>query len=608
MSNLVVPEQFPNGLQEFIDTREAVRKPREYLYARAGLLFNGENVSFMHERLCEHLGGIELNREFNTPNVDSEKAPLEVSTRMRKLYELLEDRKVILGTQAIRGITLNQPASSCSIPIKLELSDRAEFCESIRRQFKSNQGIGINLSDTQEPVERMLDVHRVAEEVANDGEVGRRNVGNMILFEIDASRFDDPIYMSNLYQIISAKRTQNLPHYNISLVVPDSFMEAAQVSGTKEHSLLFKIADAARDTGDPGILFKDRLNRGNPNIVSAPYSDVPPCCEIGLAKGELCHFSFLDLSKFVKAREGGGFELDYGALDDAVEVLTYATNDMIDHTLSILAPSEIPQVRDRRKIGIGVAGVGDLLVKLGITYDSDEALKVVKNLVGRVNFKSKSTSHQMGLKYGSPPSMGYEDNLYRDPDFLKSQLGSGELTSVPSEDIDKLAHDISETGALFNPGGTVALPPTGVTARLLGTSFSIEPQFKIYETDPDTLDRTVKPIYTEYLKSRGYSDDRMWKIIEEALIRETFQGIADLASEDQSVLRKSDEIPIAGHLGMCGALAGKSRVVDDGLSKTLTFKPGATSQDVMDAYLSSYGLDLLSISVYVAKGKVATAN
>ena len=141
----------------------------------------------------------------------------------------------------------------------------------------------------------------------------------------------------------------------------------------------------------------DRINRDNPIPGAGRYESVAPCAEVGLVPGETCQFGYINLGAFVS---NGTLQID--ELRNTVMLLTQALDDCLEISLKAYQVEVSREVVElRRKIGIGVCGLADMLIKLSIPYDSEAGRSLAKDVVALVNFVSKEASHQLGKSRGS---------------------------------------------------------------------------------------------------------------------------------------------------------------------------------------------------------------
>src|SRR3989344_3541694 len=151
---------------------------------------------------------------------------------------------------------------------------------------------------------------------------------------------------------------------------------------------------------------------------------------------------------------------------------------------------------------------------------------------------SKLTSHKLSKERGPCIGMAEQNSKYLKPGFLSSQLGNGSLRSVTQQEIDELEREIIETKQMRNAGGTVGLPPTGITSILLDTSPSIEPLFSVYSHSGL---QEVNPAIVEYLTQRGYEGKELESILDKGKSEATFQNIKELSEHERLMLKIGTE-------------------------------------------------------------------
>jgi ribonucleoside-diphosphate reductase alpha chain len=312
------------------------------------------------------------------------------------------------------------------------------------------------------------------------------------------------------------------------------------------------------------------------------YSSVAPCAEVGLLPGETCQFGYINLGAFV---ENGEINLSRIALTS--ELLVQA----LDNCLEISARAyQVPLSRlvleNRRKIGVGICGLADMFIRLGIPYHSAEARILARDIVAFINYQTKIKSHELALERGSFSAMNlvvgcrYNDN----PGFLEQKYGGEDTKWVSADNWKALGKKIRETKMLRHCS-TVALPPTGRSGLVISASTGIEPLFLLTGIDGELLpcvDDTMRTI----LNSEERQSIRASGKIE-------FCGNADRMLS--GVFATSTQISPKDQMLMLSSLQG---VVDEAISKTINLPSFATIEDVEELYMSAYTENLKGITIY----------
>ncbi|HEY96702.1 MAG TPA: vitamin B12-dependent ribonucleotide reductase, partial [Dehalococcoidia bacterium] len=398
---------------------------------------------------------------------------------------------------------------------------------------------------------------------------GTRRGANMGILNIDHP---------DIMKFITAKEKMDaLTNFNISVALTSDFMEAVksdaeyelinphnnEVTGKLNAKEVFdKIVDMAWRTGDPGIVFIDRINKDNPTPHLGNIESTNPCGEQPLLPYESCNLASINLSKMVKAR-GNACEIDYDKLADTVKKGVRFLDDVID--VNRFPLEQIAEMtRKTRKIGLGIMGFADMLVMLGVPYNSREALKVAAELMGFINEQATRASVALAEERGVFPA--FEGSIYDKPN-----------------------------GPRLRNATRTTIAPTGTLSMIAGCSSGIEPLFALSYTKT-VLDGTpfveVNPYFEKAARDGGfYSEELMKKLAEGA-------HLADIKGVPEEVIKlfvTAHEITPEWHVKMQAAF---QRATDNAVSKTINFPQDATREDVANAYKLAYEEGLKGITIY----------
>jgi len=398
---------------------------------------------------------------------------------------------------------------------------------------------------------------------------GTRRGANMGILNIDHP---------DIMKFITAKEDMTaLTNFNISVALTSDFMEAVkadadyelvnphtkEVTGTLKAKEVFdKIVDMAWRTGDPGIVFIDRINDNNPTPHLGKIESTNPCGEQPLLPYESCNLASINLSRMVKVN-GSAYKIDYERLGDTVRKGVRFLDNVIDVNKFPLPQIE-KMTKNTRKIGLGIMGFADMLVMLGIPYDSDEALKVAEKLMQFIGENALHASEELGKERGVFPA--FEGSIY----------------------------DIPNGPRLRNATRTT-IAPTGTLSMIAGCSSGIEPLFALSYTKT-VLDGTpfveVNPYFEKAARDGGfYSEDLMKKLAEGSHLGD----IEDVPEELKRIFVTAHEITPEWHVKMQAAF---QRATDNAVSKTINFPQDATREDVARAYKLAYEEGLKGITIY----------
>ena len=396
---------------------------------------------------------------------------------------------------------------------------------------------------------------------------GTRRGANMGILRVDHP---------DIMDFIMCKRDQSvLTNFNISVGLTEKFMEAVEKDeeydiinprsgepvGRKSARKVFDhIVDLAWNNGEPGIIFLDRLNRDNPTPKVGAIEATNPCGEQPLLPYESCNLGSLNLAKMVTVKG----EVDWAKLGRAVELATRFLDNVIEAN-----KYPIPQIdamtRANRKIGLGVMGWADMLILLGVPYDSDEAVELGEKLMKFITDKSRATSRELAKARGPFPN-------------FKGSIFDGK----------------GKGGPIRNATCTT-IAPTGTISIIANRSSGIEPLFAVsyirQVLDNDKLIE-VHPLFEQIARERGfYTKELMQKIAEHG----TVQDLDEIPDDVRRVFVTSHDITPEDHIRMQAAF---QKHTDNAVSKTVNFCHDATRDDVATVYRLAYQLDCKGVTIY----------
>jgi len=393
---------------------------------------------------------------------------------------------------------------------------------------------------------------------------GTRRGANMGILRVDHP---------DIEEFISCKNDNNqVNNFNISVAVTDAFMEAVEEDAdfdlinprdgevartVRARELFAKIVEGAWLNGEPGVVFIDKINDDNPT-PQFPIESTNPCSEAHLPPYDSCNLGSINLERFYREETG---DVDWEELREVVHTAIRFLDNVIE-----MNNYPLPQIdemsRGNRRIGLGVMGFADLLIKLGITYDSEEGLAFAERMMKFVDDEAWEESHSLAEERGLMPH--YEGSRH---EARGDRVRNATVTTIA---------------------------PTGTISMIAGCSGGIEPLFAVAfmrrQADMELPD--VNPEFVTLARERGfYSEALMKKVAEHGSVRD----ILEVPEDVRRVWVTSHDITPEWHVRMQAAF---QKYTSMGISKTINLPSEATPKDVEDAYMLAYSLNCKGIAVY----------
>lgn len=415
-----------------------------------------------------------------------------------------------------------------------------------------------------------MKIYNTATDVIKQG--GARRGANMGILRVDHP---------DVLEFIGVKRREGqLPNFNISVAVTDSFMEAVrndseydlvnprsgEVTGRLRARLVFdELVRSAWESGDPGLIFIDRINSANPTPGIGIIESTNPCGEQPLLPYEACILGSVNVSLYV--REG---RIDYDTLGNDIRVATRFLDNAIDVNAYPL-PEVERMHKGNRKIGLGVMGWADLLILLGMPYNDKKSYGLARRLMKFVRDSAHEASVDLAEQRGPFPNF---------PGSVYESLGA------PAQRNATLT--------------TIA--PTGTLSLIAGCSSGIEPLFAIAYKRL-VLDTELVEIHSHFValaKEKGfYSEALMEKVMD----RGTLKRIPEVPLDVRRLFRTALEIPAKDHIEMQAAF---QEYTDNAVSKTINLPKRAKLSDVAEAFLMAYEKGVKGITIFRYGAKQGT--
>ena len=407
-----------------------------------------------------------------------------------------------------------------------------------------------------------MKIFNTATDVIKQG--GRRRGANMGVLRVDHP---------DIFEFITVKEKEGvLDNFNISVGVTDVFMEALKkgeeydlvnprsgktVKSVKAQDVFDLIVMMAWRTGDPGLVFLDEINRHNPTPHIGRIESTNPCGEVPLLPYESCNLGSINLSKMV---EDG--EIDWEKLRETVRIGIHFLDNVIDANKYPLPQIE-KMTKANRKVGLGVMGFAEMLVKLGIPYDSEEGVATAEKVMSFISEEARKKSVELGEERGSFPN--FEGSIW-----------------------DKMGYKAMRNATV------TSIAPTGTISIIAGTSSGIEPFFAVsyVRNVMGTQLFEVNPVFEEIAKERGFYNP---ELLTEIARSGSIQGIKKIPSDIRRIFVTALDIAPEWHVKMQAAF---QKYTDNAVAKTVNLPYEATLEDVKKVFLLAYKLKCKGITVY----------
>ena len=506
----------------------------------------------------------------------------DVRAREDEFYRLMTSLEFLPNSPTLMnaGRELGQLSACFVLPIEDSMESIFESVKNTALIHKSGGGTGFSFSRLRPEKDRVgstggiasgpvsfIRAFDIATDVIKQG--GMRRGANMGILSVNHP---------DIMKFITAKEDLSaLTNFNISVAITTKFMEAV-ISGVEydlvnphtgeavdklnAKEVFDKIVDMAWRNGDPGIVFIDRINQDNPTPHLGSIESTNPCGEQPLLPYESCNLGSINLAKMLR-QTGGTAEIDYPRLAATIKSAVRLLDNVIDVNKFPL-PQIAEMTRKTRKIGLGVMGFADMLIQLGIPYNSAEALQTGTEIMQFVNEEANKASVALGKERGVFPA--FEGSIYDIPD-----------------------------GPNVRNASCTTIAPTGTLSLIAGCSSGIEPLFALSYTK-NILDGArlveVNPHFEEAARSGGfYSGELMQKLADGAHLGE-IDGVPEAARQ---LFVTAHEITPEGHVKMQAAF---QQSTDNAVSKTVNFPQEATREDVARVYMLAYEKKLKGITIY----------
>ena len=504
----------------------------------------------------------------------------DVADTARSFYRMMTELDFLPNSPTLMnaGRPLGQLSACFVLPVADSMEDIFDAIKNAALIHKSGGGTGFSFSRLRAkgstvnstggvasgPISFMK-VFNAATEAVKQG--GTRRGANMGILRVDHP---------DILEFITCKNdTKEITNFNISVGLTESFMEAVESDGSYElvdpasrrvtgrlnaREVFEAIVRSAWQTGEPGILFLDRLNKDNPCPGQGEIESTNPCGEQPLLPYEACNLGSINLVRHLR-RTGTGYALDRAKLEQTIRTAVHFLDNVIEVNQYPL-PEIDAMTKKTRKIGLGVMGFADMLLYLGIPYDSDEGVAMASQVMELVQTIGHQESQRLAQVRGPFPL--FAESVYRD-------------------------------GAPLRNATVTTIAPTGTLSIIAGVSSGVEPVFA-YAYYRNVMDNThlieTNQILRDKLTELGlYSDELMRQIIEHGSLAHV-EGIPEAVKR---VFVCAHDVSPIWHVKMQAAF---QQFTDNAVSKTVNFPNSATQEEVAEVYRLAYELGCKGTTIY----------
>jgi len=530
-----------------------------------------ETTTQMFRRIARSLA--EIEKQYG-------KSDKEVARWEDEFYQIMSNRLFIPNTPTLinAGTTYPQLSACFVLPVEDSIEGIFSTLKAAAIIHKTSGGTGFAFSRLRPKGDIVTSTAGVASGPISFATVfdtateemkkgGKRRGANMGILSVDHPDIMD--------FIVAKEKEGVLRNFNISVGVTDKFMEAIEkdadfelinprnkqvVKKLKARAIWNLIIMMAWKNGEPGVVFLDTINKHNQTPQVGEIEATNPCGEQPLLPYESCNLGSIDVSKFV-TEEG---KMDWDSLRETVRLAVRFLDNVVDANVYVLP--EIEKItKGNRKIGLGVMGFADMLIKRGIKYNTEEGLKAGEELMKFINDEGHKMSSKLGEEKGNFPNFHgsiWEKNW--------KTMRNATITTVA---------------------------PTGTISIIAGCSQGIEPLFAIaYVREvAETLGRSlveVNPLFESIALREGFYSEELIRDISK---RTSIQEVKEIPEKIRRLFVSAHDISADWHVRMQAAF---QKHTDNAVSKTINFPNWATPNDVEKAYMLAYKLGCKGITVY----------
>lgn len=545
-----------------------------------------ETPSQLFQRVAENVASAE---KIYNPNITDD----ELFKTEEKFYRMMTSLEFLPNSPTLMnaGSNLQQLSACFVLPVEDAMDSIFGAVKNTALIHQSGGGTGFSFTRLRPKGDRVKSTSGVASgpisfmtvfdsatNVVKQG--GKRRGANMGILRVDHP---------DVLEFITCKDKEGfLENFNISVALTNDFMEA--VAKKKKYSLINprdgqvwaeldasdvfdKIVKHAWNSGDPGIIFIDRINEANPTPKLGRIEATNPCGEQPLLPYESCNLGSINLLKML-SQKGGKFVVDWDRLREVVRGAVHFLDNVVDMNRYPIPEIEA-MTKGNRKIGLGIMAFADMLVKMEISYSSKEAVDLAEKLMKFIDDEGDKASEEIAKKRGVFPN--WTDSIFDAKNKRKIRNAT-----------------------------TTTIAPTGTIGIIAGVSQGIEPIFALAYTRLSYIGKEsekpvelveANPLFEEVAKREGfYSEELMKKIAHHG----TVVGIKEVPKKWQNIFVTAHDITPEWHMKMQAAF---QRYTDNAVSKTINYPNEATIEDVKNGYMLAYKLGCKGTTIYRSGSK-----
>lgn len=513
----------------------------------------------------------------------------DIASQEKQFYDLLTSLQFLPNSPTLMnaGRDLQQLFGCFVLPIEDSIDSIFDTVKQAALIHKSGGGTGFSFSRIRPKNDMVgtsggyasgpipfMKVFNEATEAINQG--GFRRGANMAVLRVDHP---------DILDFITIKQTEGvLTNFNISVGVTDAFMQAVEknqdfplinprtrvaVKIVHARELFEQMVCSAWENGEPGMLFLDTINAANPTPRIGEIEGTNPCGEQPLLPFEACVLGSVNLSRMVKLKNGI-HEIDWDCLEKVIQRAVHFLDNSID-----MNKYPLPQIehltKSNRKVGLGIMGLADLFIKLGVSYNSEEAIGYTDKLIRFFSQKANEASVKLAAERGTFPN--HQRSIYA-----------------------------QKKGPRFRNATRTTIAPTGTISIIAHCSSGIEPLFAVAYTRHVLIEGglpEIHPFFEEVAKKRGFYSE---KLLAEVSKEGSVQNIKEIPEDVKRIFITARDVSPEQHVKIQAIC---QKYIDNGVSKTINFPKESPVDDVKKAFLLAYKSGCKGITVYRDKSRVS---